>query len=103
MEIKSNSIIGMGSLVLKNVNGGVFLKKMKKTIIIAEAGVNHNGSLKLAKNLVDIASKSGSNYIKFQTFKSNLVFSKFTPKAEYQKKYFKQSNSFTNGKKIRIK
>ena len=59
---------------------------MKKTIIIAEAGVNHNGSLKLAKNLVDIASKSGSNYIKFQTFKSNLVFSKFTPKAEYQKK-----------------
>ena len=57
---------------------------MKKTIIIAEAGVNHNGSLKLAKNLVDIASKSGSNYIKFQTFKSNLVFSKFTP-AEYQK------------------
>ena len=55
---------------------------MKKTIIIAEAGVNHNGSLKLAKNLVDIASKSGSDYIKFQTFKSNLVFSKFTPKAE---------------------
>ena len=83
MEIKSNSIIGMGSLVLKNVNGGAFLKKMKKTIIIA-AGVNHNGSLKLAKNLVDIA-KSGSDYIKFQTFKSNLVFSKFTPKAEYQK------------------
>ena len=59
---------------------------MKKTIIIAEAGVNHNGSLKLAKKLVDIASKSGSDYIKFQTFKSNLVFSRFTPKAEYQKK-----------------
>ena len=59
---------------------------MKKTIIIAEAGVNHNGSLKLAKKLVDIASKSGSDYVKFQTFKSNLVFSKSTPKAEYQKK-----------------
>ena len=39
---------------------------MKKTIIIAEAGVNHNGSLILAKKLVDIASKSGSDYVKFQ-------------------------------------
>ena len=48
---------------------------MKKTVIIAEAGVNHNGSYKLAKKLVDIASKSGSDYVKFQTFKSELVFS----------------------------
>ena len=46
----------------------------RKIFIVAEAGVNHNGSLKLAKKLVDIASKSGSDYIKFQTFKSNLVF-----------------------------
>lgn len=59
---------------------------MKKTVIIAEAGVNHNGSYELAKKLVDIASKSGSDYVKFQTFKSELVFSKNTPKADYQKK-----------------
>ena len=40
----------------------------KKTFIIAEAGVNHNGSLKIAKKLVNAAKKSGADYIKFQTF-----------------------------------
>lgn len=59
---------------------------MKKTIIIAEAGVNHNGSLKIAKKLIDVASRAKADYVKFQSFKSELVFSKFTPKAEYQKK-----------------
>jgi len=61
---------------------------MSKTIVIAEAGVNHNGSISLAKKLVDLASRSGANYIKFQTFKSELVFSKNTPKANYQKKKY---------------
>ena len=42
--------------------------------IIAEAGVNHNGSLKLAKKLIDVASASGADAVKFQTFKAkNLV------------------------------
>ena len=39
------------------------------TTIIAEAGVNHNGSLKLAKQMIDEAAKAGADYIKFQTFK----------------------------------
>ena len=48
--------------------------KKNKTIIIAEIGVNHNGNIKLAKKLVDVAKKSGVNYVKFQTFKAeNLV------------------------------
>ena len=55
---------------------------MKKTIIIAEAGVNHNGSIKLAKKLIDVAVDSGADYVKFQTFKSNLVFSKNTLKPD---------------------
>ena len=59
---------------------------MKKTVIIAEAGVNHNGSITLAKKLIDAASKAKVDYVKFQSFKSDLVFSKNTPKAEYQKK-----------------
>ena len=44
-----------------------------KTYIIAEAGVNHNGSLSIAKEMVEVASKAGADYIKFQTFnvKSN--------------------------------
>mgnify|MGYP003335904584 CR=1 FL=1 len=41
---------------------------MNKTIFIAEAGVNHNGDLQIAKNLVDVAAESGADLIKFQTF-----------------------------------
>ncbi len=59
---------------------------MSKTIIIAEAGANHNGSIKLAKKLIDVASMCGADYVKFQTFISNLVYSETTPKAPYQRK-----------------
>ena len=56
------------------------------TIIIAEAGVNHNGSLKLAKQMIDEAEKAGADYIKFQTFKPEKLVSKYAQKADYQKK-----------------
>jgi len=55
-----------------------------KTFIIAEAGVNHNGSLEIAKKMVDVAKESGADAIKFQTFKAENLVSKFAPKAEYQ-------------------
>jgi len=55
------------------------------TLIIAEAGVNHNGSLKLAKKLIDAAALSEADFVKFQTFRSESVICKNTPKAEYQK------------------
>ena len=58
---------------------------MKKTLIIAEAGVNHNGQIDLAFKLIDAAAKAGADYVKFQTWKSESVISKHTPKAEYQK------------------
>jgi len=54
--------------------------------IIAEAGVNHNGSLKLAKELIDAAAKSGADAVKFQTFKAENLVSKTAEKADYQKK-----------------
>lgn len=54
-------------------------------IIIAEAGVNHNGSLEIAKKLIDEAVKSGADYIKFQTFKTEKVVSVHALKADYQK------------------
>lgn len=57
---------------------------MNKTIIIAEAGVNHNGSLQLAKQLVDVAADAGVDYVKFQTFKANKIASKQAQKAIYQ-------------------
>jgi len=56
-----------------------------KTFIIAEAGVNHNGSLEIAKKMVEVAKECGADAIKFQTFKAENVISKIAPKAEYQK------------------
>ncbi|VDN48545.1 N,N'-diacetyllegionaminic acid synthase [Petrocella atlantisensis] len=57
-----------------------------ETYIIAEAGVNHNGNLNLAKKMVDEAKKAGANCIKFQTFVTKNLVSRFAQKAEYQKK-----------------
>lgn len=57
---------------------------MGRVIIIAEAGVNHNGSIEAAFNLIDVAEEAGVDYVKFQTFKTELCISKNAKKAEYQ-------------------
>jgi len=57
-----------------------------KTIIIAEAGVNHNGDIDLAKKLVVEAAAAGADLVKFQTFLANKIVSSTAPKAEYQKR-----------------
>jgi N,N'-diacetyllegionaminate synthase len=57
---------------------------MAETIIIAEAGVNHNGCIKLAKQLIDVAALAGVDYVKFQTFKAEKLVSKLAKKADYQ-------------------
>ena len=59
---------------------------MKHTLIIAEAGVNHNGSLEMAKQLVDKAVEAGVDYIKFQTFKASKLVTRTAKQAEYQQK-----------------
>lgn len=58
---------------------------MKQVVIIAEAGVNHNGDLQKAIELIDIAAGSGANYVKFQSFKAEKLVSHFAQKADYQK------------------
>lgn len=59
---------------------------MRRVFIIAEAGINHNGSLETAKKMVDAAVEARANAIKFQTFKAEKFISKYATKAEYQEK-----------------
>jgi len=59
--------------------------KLNKVFIIAEAGVNHNGSIELAKKLIDVAVEANVDAVKFQTFKAEQLVSKNAQKAAYQK------------------
>ena len=61
------------------------MKNPKKIIIIAEAGVNHNASMDMARRMVVEAARAGADYVKFQTAVPELVISSIAPKAEYQK------------------
>lgn len=56
-----------------------------RILIIAEAGVNHNGDIETAFKLVDVAAKAGADVVKFQTFKTEILVSRYAPKASYQK------------------
>lgn len=56
----------------------------RPTLVIAEAGVNHNGSLDMAKRLIDIASSAGADAVKFQTFRASALAGRDAPKADYQ-------------------
>jgi len=62
-----------------------------KVKIILEAGINHNGSLNLAKKMVDVAAKSGADFIKFQTFKADYLVTKYAKRASYSLKNFKKN------------
>lgn len=66
---------------------------MNKTLIIAEAGVNHNGSIDIAKRLVDAGAEAGVDVVKFQTFNPASLTSQFADMAEYQKKNIGKSSS----------
>ena len=69
---------------------------MNKVLIIAEAGVNHNGSFELAKKLVDKAAEAGVDCVKFQTFKAENLVNKSAKKAEYQVKNTGKNDSQLN-------
>ena len=66
------------------------------TIIIAEAGVNHNGDIELAKKMVDIASDANADYIKFQSFKADDIVTKDAEKSKYQKSNTKNNDTQYN-------
>ncbi|TCP22913.1 N-acetylneuraminate synthase [Tenacibaculum skagerrakense] len=66
---------------------------MNKTLIIAEAGVNHNGDIKLAEKLIDVAAEAGVDYVKFQTFKASKLVTKKAKRADYQEVNTKNNDS----------
>ncbi len=76
--------------------------KFKKVFIIAEAGVNHNGSLKMALRLVDEAKKCNADAIKFQTWKTENVVTKNSPKAKYQKLKNNKETQYEMLKKLEL-
>ncbi|WP_253197229.1 N-acetylneuraminate synthase [Clostridium algidicarnis] len=74
----------------------------KSCLIIAEAGVNHNGDINIAKELVDSAVKTGANAVKFQTFKAENLVTKKAPKADYQKETTGYGNQYEMLKKLEL-
>ena len=74
----------------------------EKTLIIAEAGVNHNGQIDFAKKLVDAAKDSGADIVKFQSFNANLITTEYAQKAEYQKKVNTDENQFEMLRKLEL-
>lgn len=77
---------------------------MKKTLIIAEAGVNHNGDLGLAKKLVDIAVEAGADIVKFQTFKAENLVTGTAKMAKYQiENMQKEERQFDMLKRLELK
>ena len=61
------------------------VKEKNPVFVIAEAGVNHNGKMDLAEELVRVSESSGADAVKFQTFRTQNLVTKYADKAEYQK------------------
>lgn len=66
---------------------------MNRTLIIAEIGVNHNGNINTAKKMIEVAKECGADIVKFQTFNTDALTSKFAKMAEYQKKNMGEEKS----------
>lgn len=75
---------------------------MNRVTIIAEAGVNHNGDIELAKKLIDVAADAKADYVKFQTWITENVISVGAPKAEYQKVNDEHQDQYSMAKRLEL-
>jgi N,N'-diacetyllegionaminate synthase len=88
---------------LKSVKiGAISVGEGHKCFIIAEAGVNHNGSVKLAKQMIERAKAAGADAIKFQTFKTEAIVTRDAGKADYQKASTDESTQYDMIKKLEL-
>lgn len=88
---------------MKCIIGTVPVGDGEPCFIIAEAGVNHNGDVELAKKLIDTAKKTGASAVKFQTFKTEKIVTPYAEKAEYQKKMTaKEESQYEMIKKLEL-
>ena len=84
----------------------MILPTENRCIIIAEAGVNHNGDLTMTKELIHVAAEAGADYVKFQTFSADKLVTRSAKQAEYQKKNLqstgKDESQYTMLKKLEL-
>ena len=76
--------------------------KKNRTIVIAEAGVNHNGRLDVAKRLINKAKNAGADIIKFQTFLTEKLITKYAEKTKYQKRFKPNESIYTMLQKLEL-
>ena len=76
------------------VNKNRFIGNGHPCFIIAEAGINHNGDINLAKKLIDLAKEAGADAVKFQTYNPDTLVTKKASKAKYQKTDDSDSETF---------
>jgi len=92
-----------GEIELRKIQIGNKILDSSSCLIIAEAGVNHNGDIKKAKRMIDIAKEAGADAIKFQTFKAEKMITKNAPKAKYQiRNTEKDSSQYEMLKKLEL-
>ncbi len=87
VSIGTGCVVGMGSVVRRDLPEGTThwsSDARSSVLIIAEAGVNHNGDLDIARRLIDVAAESGADIVKFQTFNADRLATKGAVKADYQ-------------------
>ena len=87
VSIGTGSVVGMGTVVRRDLPDGTThwsSDARSSVLIIAEAGVNHNGDLDIARRLIDVAAESGADIVKFQTFNADRLATKGAVKADYQ-------------------
>jgi N,N'-diacetyllegionaminate synthase len=87
VSIGGGCFVGMGSVVRCDLPEGTThcsSDARSKVVVIAEAGVNHNGDLDIARRLIDVAAESGADIVKFQTFNADRLATKSAVKADYQ-------------------